>query len=334
MRPLLFLSAALALAVTACRPAPVKPAATPGAVVVSVVKAEWTATATVVPISGLVQASRQGTVAAQVMGDVVAVPVQLGASVAAGDVLVRLSSGELDARLAQAKATQNEAARAHAQEVELLAKGAATRAAVADLQDRLSAAQANFGALQAVVDHLTIRAPFAGVIGGKFVEVGDLAVPGRVLVEVHAHGPLEIETGLPAAFSLLPLGAEVAFEHAGQEGRARVKESAAAAGTQTLDRRVLLTVTTGTLTAGQAVTVFWPGEARRRILIPVTALQRHGQLERVWVVDAQRQLTLRLVRSAGTEGNRLEIAAGLQGGEEIVDAPVSGLVEGAPVTTK
>lgn len=334
MRTLFFLSASL-LVIAGCRPSAEKPAASlPAAPAVKLIKAEVVETPALLPVSGVIRASRQGAVAAQVMGDVIAVPAQLGASVASGDVLVRLGSAELEARLAQAKAATSEAERSYAQESRLLAKGAATRDGVADLKDRLAAAQANLAAVQALVDHLTLRAPFAGVVSSKHVDVGDLATPGRILVEVHAKGTVEIETGIPSSFSSLAVGAEVDFESAGRQGKARVKEIAGSADVRSLNRRVLLTVSDDTLTAGRAVTVYWPAEPRRRVLVSASAIQRHGQIERVWAVDAEGKLVLRLVRVAGTEGGRVEIASGLRGGEQVVESPVDELVEGARVTAR
>jgi hypothetical protein len=85
---------------------------------------------------------------------------------------------------------------------------------------------------------------------------------------------------------------------------------------------------------GTAATVFWPGEARRRLLIPAGALQHHGQLERVWVVGAEGRLALRLVRVAGFEAGKHEVVSGLSSGEIIVAEPTSELIEGTPVNQR
>jgi membrane fusion protein (multidrug efflux system) len=325
-----FLFSAAVLGLAGCRPASEKrPEVSPASVSVQLVAVQSIASPALTPISGVVRASRQGQVAAQVMGAVVALPARLGAKVSAGDVLVVLASAELGARRAQAQAAVNEAERAHAQESRLLAKGAATRDAVADLQDRLAAARANLAAVQASVDHLTVRAPFAGVVGGKWVDVGDLATPGRVLVEVQADGPAEIEAGVPVSFVTLPVGTQVAYEADGRQGRATVKELAAAADARSLNRRVLLVTTEAALASGKPVTVLWPGEVRRRLLVPATAVQRHGQIERVWVVGTEGKLALRLVRTAGGEDGRIEVSSGLTDGEKVVEAPADGLTEGS-----
>lgn len=334
MRTVLLLSAAFSV-LAGCRPASEKrPETSPPSVSVPLASVQSLESPSLTPLSGVVRASRQGQVAAQVMGSVVAVPARLGAKVSAGDVLVVLASAELGAHRAQAQAAVNEAERAHAQESRLLAKGAATRDAVADLQDRLAAARAQLAAAQAAVDHLTVRAPFAGVVSRKLIDVGDLATPGRELVEVQADGSVEIEAGVPVAFAALPVGAEVAYELDGRQGRAKVKELAAAADVRSLHRRVLLIADAAALAPGKPVTVLWPGEVRRRLLVPATAVQRHGQIERVWVVAAEGRLALRLVRTAGAEDGRIEVSSGLAGGEMVVASPADGLVEGSRVTAR
>lgn len=334
MRSTLLLAAAL-VGVSACRPAPVKPAsATPASVTARLIAVEESATPAPVPLSGVVRAGRQGLVSAQVMGNVVEVPARLGATVAAGDVLVRLSSDELTSRLAQAKAATSEVERTRAQEQRLLEKGASTRVAVADLGDRLAAAKAAQAAAQAAVDHLTVRAPFAGVVSSKLVDVGDLATPGRPLLEVHSASGLEVEAGVPTAFPVLPLGAVVRFSAAGRAGQGTVKELSPSADAQTLNRRLVLALAGAEPAPGTSVTVYWPGETRRRLLIPATALQRHGQLERVWVADAERRLSLRLVRVTAAEDGKLEVSSGLRAGEQVVAEPSADLAEGAMVDVR
>jgi len=333
-RSLILLAAAM-FVVPGCRPSGDKPAkAANPAVSLRCVRVEEVTSPAPVPVSGVVRAGRQGLISAQVMGNVIEIPARLGATVAAGDVLARLASDELGARLAQAKAALSEIERTHATEARLLEKGASTRAAVADLRDRLDAARANAAAAQASVDHLTVRAPFAGVVSSKLVDVGELATPGRPLLEVHSTDGAEIEAGVSTLFPALPVGAEVAFEVAGRKGVGRVKELAASADIQTLNRRLILSVAEAGFVPGAAATVFWPGESRRRLLIPVGALQRHGQLERVWVVGAQGRLELRLVRVAGVESGKYEVVSGLAAGENVVAEPTSHLAEGTSVTQR
>jgi RND family efflux transporter MFP subunit len=332
---LLPLSVAALLLTSGCRPADeAAPAKNPGRLTVTTTQAQVLTTASALPVSGLVKSRDQGTLAAQTMGTVIAVSAQLGAKVKSGEVLVRLSSPELTARLAQAKAGVAELRREHDTETRLLAKGASTREGVATLRDRLAGAEANLAAVQAMVDHLTVKAPFAGSVSRKFVEAGDLAVPGRALLELQSLGASEIEAGVPATAKIPPVGTVLRWTAGPLAGVATLKEFGAGADAQTQTRRVVLTLAEPAPAAGTAVTVAWPGGPGRRVAVATSALGRHGQLERVWVVGAGGRIELRLVRSAGQEGDLTLIASGLVGDERIVDRPAPDLVEGTAVEIK
>ena len=332
---LLALTAAASLLVGGCRPADqAMPAQPASPLTVTITPARVLTTAAPTPVAGVVKSRDQGTVSAQTMGTVTAVPATLGAKVKAGDVLVRLASPELAARLAQAQAGVAELRREHATEVRLLAKGASTREGVATLRDRLDGAEANLAAVQAQVDHLTVKAPFAGTVSRKFVQAGDLAAPGRPLVELQSEGGLEIEAGIPEASPALAVGTVVRWSAGPTTGNATVKELSARTDAQTHTRRVILAIADPAPAAGVAVTLAWPGQPGRRIAVASSALSRHGQLERVWVIGAEGRLEMRLVRSVGSEGGLTLIVSGLTGDEEIVDRPAADLKEGASVRTR
>ena len=67
------------------------------------------------------------------------------------------------------------------------------------------------------------------------------------------------------------------------------------------------------------------------ISVPATAVQRIGQVERVWVVNAQGETSIRLVRTGRALGERIEILSGLAAGERVIGTPGPTLVEGATI---
>jgi multidrug efflux pump subunit AcrA (membrane-fusion protein) len=99
----------LALLSVACG-SPAAPAPTPPATsltevrVVPVVRAERSLRATQTEVVGSVRAVREATIAPLLSGTVAEVRVGVGTSVRAGDVLVRLSAREVEARVEQARA--------------------------------------------------------------------------------------------------------------------------------------------------------------------------------------------------------------------------------------
>ena len=109
-------------------------------------------------------------------GRVVGAPVPVGSRVKEGDVLVRLESPDLVHQLGLAR---NKAQRVR-WELDSLRLDAKLLDENAALQERWAAASAEVAGLEAQVDELTVRAPFAG----RVVYVDDALVPGS-WVSVH-----------------------------------------------------------------------------------------------------------------------------------------------------
>ena len=78
---------------------PPRPSSQPAHRQVQTARAERSSRAAVTEVVGTVQASRRATIASLISGTVAEVRVGLGSSVRAGDVLVRLSAREVEARL-------------------------------------------------------------------------------------------------------------------------------------------------------------------------------------------------------------------------------------------
>src|SRR6185295_1338304 len=106
-------------------------------------------------------------------------------------------SAEANARLVQARAQFNMARRDLERERELLAKGASTAETVRNLEDRFTGSEAMVREAEAQLSYTEIRAPFDGVIARRIVNAGDLAEPGKALLEVEGTADFEVEASIP-----------------------------------------------------------------------------------------------------------------------------------------
>ena len=68
-------------------------------------------------------------------------------------------------------------------------------------------------------------------------------------------------------------------------------------------------------------------------LVPQAAVQKDGESSFVFVVR-QNTVERRAVKTAGTDGDRLEVVAGLKGGDQVVISPPPELTEGMLITIK
>lgn len=283
-------------------------------------------------ITGTIRPLQRAQLAAKVMGTIDEFPVTLGQRVAAGDLLVKISAGEINARVAQAQSQFNAARRDLDRERALLTKNASTADMVRGLEDRFAGAQAMVREAEIMLGYATLRAPFDGVVARKFTNAGDLASPGFPLLEIEGTAAFQVEAAVPDSLAAkLSPGAALTVEipATGVIFSAALAELSSAADAGARSVLAKLTVPAGTaVRSGQFVRVLLAGAPSRALLVPLSALSPLGQMERIFVVGEKNRAVLRLVKSGATRADRLEILSGLDDGERVVVAPPAGLREG------
>jgi len=286
-------------------------------------------------LTGTVRPLERATLAAHLMGSVTAADFTVGQTVKAGDLLLTLTAAEVPARLAQARAALAQAEREAAREAALVKQNATAADSALAAEDRRRIAAAAVSEAEALVAYTRVTAPFAGTITQKFVNSGDLAAPGTPLVVVEASDQLRAEVQVPETFATLPFRTAIFVQLAPNTASlsANLVEFSAAAepATRTRLAKLALPATSGAR-SGQFIRILWPVGETASLLIPSTALTTFGQMERVFVVNADGRAQLRLVKSGATTGDRVAILSGLTAGETVVLAPAATLRDGQPVT--
>jgi RND family efflux transporter MFP subunit len=287
-----------------------------------------------IEVTGTVRPVQRALIAAKVMGAIEDLPVVLGQRVKSGDVLLKISAGEISARVLQAQAQLNQARRDLERERDLLAKNASTPDMVKGLEDRLAMTQAIMREAEVMLGYATVRAPFDGVVARKLANVGDLAAPGQTLLEVEGTSDFQIETGIPDSLvgrltAGTPLPVDVPAASATFTGALVEVSSAADPLTRTVT--VKISVPAGTAVgSGQYARVQVSGAPVRALLAPTAAVSTLGQMERVFVAENGRAV-LRLVKTGAVRGDWVEILSGLAEGDRVVSHPPAGLQEGQPL---
>lgn len=290
-----------------------------------------------VPVHGTVRGVRQASVSTRMMARVTGVEVEVGARVAAGEVLVRLGLDDIAPNRTKAQAAVDAAraalaeAERHAARMDTLYRQDAVagvqrdqaRLQVTQAASQVAMAEASLEEVETAEEYAAVRAPFAGAITSRSVNVGDLASPGMPLFVVEGTGPREAILAVPADLALrLNAGDGVRVVTAtGREELAPIRAVASGADprTRTVEVRVTLPPDWPT---GVAVTAFIPGETRRAVTIPVSAVVRRGQLTGVRVVT-ERGPVLRWIRlgravTSDSGDEAVEVLSGLETGERIV----------------
>lgn len=304
---------------------------------VRVVKAEVKTRVQTDEVVGTVRASVRASVEAKVMGRIEWLNLTPGQGVKAGDVLARLDTREVSARLEQARVQLEQAERELKRFTSLLQQNAVTRQEYDVAESRARSARAAVTEVETWLGYAQLSAPFDGVVTRKWVEVGDLAVPGKALAEVEDPRSLRVEADIPETMvGGLQLGTQlpIGVPSLGKSLMGVVGEIAPVGDANSRTFLVKLDVPSASgLRAGLFVRVSVPSGESRSIYVPETALRLRGQLEQVFVLD-QGVARLRLVRVGKRSDGGVEVTSGVLPGESVVVDGLGTLVDGQPVEVR
>ncbi len=137
-----------------------------------------------IKVRGRTENKRTVDVRAETNGRIVERPVERGTRVASGDLLCRLAIEDREARLAQARASVEQARIEYEGSLRLQDKGFNSETAIAQAKSQLATAQAQLEAATLDVQRTEVRAPFAGVVEDTPLEIGDYAQPGTACASI------------------------------------------------------------------------------------------------------------------------------------------------------
>ena len=153
-------------------------------------------------LTGVAWANQDVQVSAEESGVVRELLVEKGQSVQEGQPLVRIDDAVLRAQVAQARAQAELAAQTWERRKRLYEEDQ-VGSELAYLEAKFAAEQtrANLDGLEARLERTTIRAPFAGVLDQRMVEVGTLVSPGQAVARIVDATPVKIVAGVPERYA-------------------------------------------------------------------------------------------------------------------------------------
>uniref|UniRef100_A0A486XWK9 Efflux transporter, RND family, MFP subunit, AcrA/E family n=1 Tax=Rheinheimera sp. BAL341 TaxID=1708203 RepID=A0A486XWK9_9GAMM len=286
-----------------------------------------------------VEAIAASTVSAQTSGRIIELPYDVNDLVPQGAVIVRFSDSEQRARLQQAEAAvaealsrQQEADKELNRTRELREQGLVAKAAldqaVANAEAakaRTRQAQAGVAQAQELLEQTVVRAPYSGIVQQRFVELGELATPGKPLLRGLSLQHLRVSGQLP------------------QRQLAAAQQSSAAQ-LQLLDGRSIdlgqpkLTIAPEASSGGHSYLLrltlpeadysqygLYPGSWQRiklqvgtepALLLPAAAVIWRGEVSAVWQ-KLPEGVVLQQVRLQQVDESTVQVLSGLTAGAEV-----------------
>jgi RND family efflux transporter MFP subunit len=298
-------------------------------------------------LAGTLRGNRETDLAANASGRITATSVERGSTVKAGQVLAKVDVREaaLAARQARAEAesakVQEDQAKIECERYEKLkAKGAVTDT---EYQQRITQCRTLPHAVQAAsaraslaaknVGDGVIRAPFAGVVTERYVEVGQFVRDDSRVVTIVSLDQLRLEFAVPEAdIAKVSDGMTVRFGVAAYperrfEAKVRFISGAVRADTRDLTVEALVENSDGSLKSGMFADVELVTGKRTLPTVPQAAIiERDEQAHAFFVVDGR--LEERVLSVGPKSGDRVGVLKGARAGEEVVVGNLGGLVNG------
>jgi membrane fusion protein (multidrug efflux system) len=269
-------------------------------------------------------------------GRVASIEFEPGERVAAGDVLIRLDDEIERSEVAEAAAALREADLAYERAAKLRTNNTVAQATVDDLRAARDGAQARLdGAARRLADR-TVRAPFAGIVGIRRIDVGARVDDDTVLTTLDDLSEVEVDFAVPEIFygAIAPGQAvsaqSVAFGEHRFEGRVTTIDSRIDRVGRSFRVRAVLPNPDLALPAGMFMHVELILGERDAVTIPEEAVVAEGAATFVFTTEDGRARR-RDVELGQRELGRVEVLDGLAAGEEVVASGLQRLRDGAEV---
>jgi membrane fusion protein (multidrug efflux system) len=284
---------------------------------------------------GTLRASNGTDISPEIGGVIDAVDFDTGQTVPAGAVLAHLRLNDDSAKLAQLQAAAAlDAITLQRDQRQLAAKGVARSTVDTDIAN-LRVARAQVEAQQAVINEKTIRAPFAGRLGVRQIDLGQYVAAGTALVTLQALDPMFVDFYLPqrAVGDIKPGGKVVvtvdAYPGKSFAGIVVSANSKVDSSSRMLEVRATIANRDGALLPGMFANVSVDtGKPQMLVTIPQTAVAYNPYGSLVYVIHkdaaangtAQAKAYQHFVTTGAARGDQVSILHGLRADEQVVTA--------------
>ncbi len=296
---------------------------------------------------GSLRAVRGAELSLEVPGVVEEIAFQSGDEVQAGQVLLRLRNDDEVAKLQSLEATAQLAQITYDRDVKQLKAQAISQAIVDNDEANLRNAKAQVAQQKAVVDKKTLRAPFAGKLGLRQVDLGQFLSAGTMIATLQSLHPIFVDFLLPQqAVAQISVGQTVKAKVDAFPGREFTgKITAINPKIETASRNVQVRATLPNddqkLLPGMFATVeLETGKAQHLVTLPQTAVSYNPYGSLVYIVDDKNkdaggkpQLLARqvFVTTGATRGDQVAILKGVADGDMVVTSGQIKLRNGVPL---
>jgi membrane fusion protein (multidrug efflux system) len=285
---------------------------------------------------GTLEAENEVDLVGRVSAPIVELRAEEGMAVARGQLLARLDEAELAAQLEISRVNLAEAEQAWERAQQLEKSQLISPEEYEQARTRFETARAQFEGDRIQMGYTEVRAPFAGLVVARYVDLAEQISPGTPMFRLSDFDPLLCPIQVPERdLSRIEIGQSAYLEvEAWPDERfaAEVLRIRPVVDAATGTVRVTLSVAgRGKLRPGMFADVFVETDRREAVLVmPKAALSVDSIGDTVYVA-ADGIASRREVELGFAEGDFVEAISGLADGEQVVVVGQDGLSDGTPI---
>ncbi|MFZ5779299.1 MAG: efflux RND transporter periplasmic adaptor subunit [Pseudomonadota bacterium] len=296
---------------------------------------------------GTLRAVRGADLSLETSGVVEEINFQSGDDVEEGKLLLRLRDTDENAKLKALEAMERLYGLTYERNLKLSKTQAVSQAVVDSDRANLDNFKAQVAQQKAMLDKKSLRAPFAGKLGLRQVDLGQYLPAGTVITTLQALSPIFVDFYLPQqALNQVKVGQDVVAEVDTYPGRRFTGKITAIspkieATTRNIQIRATIENADKALLPGMHVTVqISIGEPQSLVTLPQTAISYNPYGNLVYLVDSKSkgpdgkdQLVAEqtFVTLGATRGDQVAVLKGVEAGQVVVTAGQMKLRNGIPV---
>ena len=287
--------------------------------------------------TGQIEAMQSIELRPDIEGRLTQILVREGSRVSKGMPLFKIDDAELRAQVAQIEAERDLARQSLNRTRDLLKQKASSQAELEQAEATMRSNEAQLELLKVRLDRTVVRAPFSGVMGQRFVSLGDYVTTSTRLAALQTVSPHRATFQVPERYAeQVRRGQEVTFQVAALPGREFAGRVDFVDPIVQLPGRTILVKAQvpnprGELQAGMFIEARLATAMRpSAVVIPEDAVLPLQGSNFVWVV-ADGKATRRQVELGVRTPGFVEVKSGVESRETVVTGGQERLSEGAPV---
>jgi membrane fusion protein, multidrug efflux system len=289
-----------------------------------------------VQLTGTLMPNERTDLYAEIQGRVTSILAKEGREVKAGDILVKIHDGELQAQLRKIKAQLELAQIQEARLKKLLAVQGVSKDEYETAFYQLQTLQADLDFTQAQLDKTILRAPYSGVVGLRYISEGASVSPSTRILSMQKTKPLKLDFTVPEKYThLVQTGNQIHFQVQQDStiytARILASEGMIEETTRSLKVRALCEENTGALLPGAFAKIqLKPSKDSKSLVVPAISIIPVLKGQKVLVCRNSQVEEVAVITGLRAEDS-IEILGGLNPGDTVLISGIMSLKPGMSV---